>query len=59
MATPLASGAPIAVDAHDRRLVRAMLAMTPVERLRTIAAYWPLVRAGLIRRAAAGGATRP
>jgi len=59
MTTPFAGGAPIAVDAHDRRLVRAMLAKTPVERLGTVAAYWPLVRAGLIRRAAAGGVARP
>lgn len=50
---------PMAVSEHDRRLVRAMLAMTPAERLKTVAAYWPLVRTGLLRRAAAGGATRP
>lgn len=51
--------ASIAVSEHDRQLVRAMLAMTPVERLRTVAAYWPLVRIGLVRRAAAGGTARP
>lgn len=53
MTTPSTHSAPIAISAHDRQLVRAMLAMTPVERLRTVAAYWPLVRA------AAGGAARP
>lgn len=47
------------VDEHDRRLVRAMLAMAPIERLRTVAAYWPLVRIGLERRAASGGTRRP
>jgi 5-formyltetrahydrofolate cyclo-ligase len=47
------------VDEQDRRLVGAMLAITPVQRLRTVAAYWPLRRAGLERRARAGGTRRP
>ncbi len=50
---------PASISEHDRRLVRAMLTMTPVERLRTVAAYYPLVRVGLERRAAAGGRPRP
>jgi len=48
-----------ATDEQDRELIRAMLAMTPQERLRTVAAYWPLVRIGLERRAGAGGSPRP
>ncbi|HSK90493.1 MAG TPA: hypothetical protein VK875_04190 [Euzebyales bacterium] len=46
-------------DPHDRALVRHMLTLTPTERLTTVAAYWPLVRTGLERRRAAGGAARP
>lgn len=46
-------------DPHDRALVRQMLTMTPTERLTTVAAYWPMVRTGLERRRAAGGARRP
>jgi len=53
------TGATPPAQPSDRELVRAMLARTPVERLRTAAAYWPLVRAGLVRRAAAGGTARP
>jgi hypothetical protein len=48
-----------ATQPSDLELVRAMLARTPAERLRTAAAYWPLVRVGLMRRAAAGGTVRP
>lgn len=46
-------------DPHDRALVRHMLTMTPTERLHNVAAYWPLVRIGLERRAAASGVARP
>lgn len=46
-------------DPHDRALVRQMLTMTPTERVTSVAAYWPLVRTGLQRRRAAGGASRP
>lgn len=46
-------------DHHDRVLIRGMLQLTPLERLRTVAAYWPMVRLGLERRAAAGGNARP
>ncbi len=45
-------------DPHDRALVRHMLTLTPTERLRNVSSYWPLIRVGLERRAAAG-ATRP
>ncbi len=41
-------------DPHDRALVRHMLTLTPTERLRNIAAYWPLIRVGLEQRALAG-----
>lgn len=43
-----------ASDPHDRALVRHMLSLTPTERLRNVSAYWPLMRVGLERRAAAG-----
>jgi hypothetical protein len=44
---------------HDRALIRGMLQLTPAERLRAVAAYWPMIRIGLERRAAAGGNARP
>lgn len=46
-------------EAHDRVLIRRMLELSPVERLRSVAAYWPLIRVGLERRSAAGGTARP
>lgn len=45
-------------DPHDRALVRHMLTLTPTERLQNVTSYWPLIRVGLERRAAAR-ATRP
>jgi hypothetical protein len=43
-------------DPHDRVLVRHMLTLTPTERLQSVSSYWPLIRVGLVRRAAVGAA---
>jgi hypothetical protein len=43
-------------DPHDRVLVRHMLTLTPTERLQNVSSYWPLIRVGLVRRAAVGAA---
>lgn len=46
-------------DAGDLALIRATLRLTPAERLARVVATYPLVRAGLLRRRAAGGDPRP
>jgi hypothetical protein len=43
----------------DVRQIRRLLQMTPEQRLRALSAAYPLVRVGLLRRAAAGGARKP
>ena len=45
----------IEVDEHERRLIRRMLSLSPEQRLRSVAAAYPLVRVGLVRRLASGG----
>lgn len=46
-------------DAGDLALIRAALRLTPAERLARVVATYPLVRADLLRRRAAGGDPRP
>lgn len=46
-------------DRHDRALVRHLLTLTPTERLQAVSACWPMIRVGLQRRYAMGGAHRP
>ncbi len=43
----------------DVRQIRRLLEMTPEQRLRALTAAYPLVRLGLVRRLAAGGARKP
>jgi len=43
----------------DLRHIRRLLGMTPEQRLRNLTAAYPLVRVGLVRRLAAGGARKP
>lgn len=43
----------------DVRQIRRLLRLTPEQRLRSLSAAYPLVRVGLVRRLAAGGARKP